>query len=312
VLLQGNCWAQKVSVTSSLDSGVIRIGEQTTIRLHVHNVIGRLGLKLTWPHLSDTLLKNIPIVHVSHIDTVPAVKDQKGPGDELVQSITITSFDSGYYAIPPFRFLLSGDTSNPLLTEAMLLRVVGMKVDTTIAIKDIKQPLGEPFSWRELLPYLKWAILGLVLFVGLILLIYYSPWKKKGPIKPNAPPIPPHRVALENLQKLQDKKLWQEGKLKEYHSELTEILRWFIEQRFHIPALEQTSDEIISTFRSIPVSVEGKAKLKQVLLLSDLVKFAKQQTLPEENLMSMDNAIAFVMESKEDPAPGSDPQTILN
>ncbi|MBL7893041.1 MAG: hypothetical protein JNL63_10450, partial [Bacteroidia bacterium] len=89
-------------------------------------------------------------------------------------------------------------------------------------------------------------------------------------------------------------KLWQEGKVKQYHSRLTDILRLYIEARFKIPALEQTSDEIMSNFRSVLIDEESKKKIKQVFLVADLVKFAKEQPLPSENELSLTNAFDFV------------------
>jgi hypothetical protein len=291
--------AQQAAVSASLDSNTMRIGEQTILKLKV-SLAGEKPGKVSWPLISDTIIKNIQVVRVSKTDTVyPNVKRKFGD-QEQIRYVHITSFDSGYYAIPPFRFFINGDSSKPYLTEAMLLHVQGMKVDTTLAIKDIKQPLKEPFSWRELIPYIKWIILAAVLLIGFVLLIHYAPRRKKAVLTRREPAIAPHVVALEKLQKLREKKLWQEGKQKEYHSELTEILRWYIEQRFRIPAMEQTSDEIISSFRSISLGQECKSRLSQVLLLSDMIKFAKQQALPDENEMSMNNAVSFVREAQEE------------
>jgi hypothetical protein len=290
--------AQSLSWTATTDSGTIRMGEQTIIRLMLKSDGKQNGKKCVWPHLSDSIMKGILIVRVSKIDTLHPDSSQKTTGLTLIQRITITSFDSGYYAIPPFPLIVDGDTAKPLLTEAMMLRVQGMRVDTTLAIKDIKQPLKEPFDWHELIPWAKWIAIGLAGLAALIFLIRYLTKKKPNLQKQKAPAVPAHITALENLEKLKEKKLWQNGKLKLYHSELTDIIRLYIEQRFKINALEQTSDEIMRSFRSVALNAESKEKLAQLLLLADLVKFAKQDAMPDENEMSLGNAIAFVQETK--------------
>ncbi|HEV7232422.1 MAG TPA: hypothetical protein VGO45_13890 [Bacteroidia bacterium] len=289
-------FAQKPVVSASLDTSVIRLGEQTTIRLKLSTPSAKASV--TWPQLQDTITKGIQVVFVSKTDTLASGTGGEKGMSQFMRRITITSFDSGYYAIPPFRIILNNDTANALMTDAMLLHVKGMQVDTTLAIKDIKQPLGAPFDWHELIPWIKWIALGLVALAGLIFLIRYLIRKKPAPAKPKVPDIPPHITALERLHKLREQKLWQNGMLKLYHSELTDIIRTYLEGRFQIHAMEQTSDEILSSLRSVPISEESKNRLKQVFKLADLVKFARQQTLPDENEMSMDNAFAFVNETK--------------
>jgi UDP-glucose 4-epimerase len=107
--------------------------------------------------------------------------------------------------------------------------------------------------------------------------------------------VPPHIEALELLQQLRDEKLWQNGFEKEYHIRVSDIIRNYIERRFGLTALEQTTDEIMRHTRSIDLIDENlRFKLKQILSLSDMVKFAKELPLPNENEQSMENAILFV------------------
>jgi hypothetical protein len=85
-----------------------------------------------------------------------------------------------------------------------------------------------------------------------------------------------------------------------YHSRLTDILREYIENRFKIQAMEQTTDEILFGFRNAAVDEESKHKLKQVLSLADLVKFAKEQPLPNENESSLSNVYDFIHGTKRE------------
>ncbi len=285
--------AQNIKVSAKLDSTSIRIGEQIQIHLSIQYQAGKNKIQIQWPALTDTIVGKVEIVNISKTDTTRPYKN-----DSLTflqtKNITITSFDSGYYALPPFTFLVNGDTTHPYETEALLLQVRNVKVDTTKDIKDIKQPLSVPFSWKELLPYVYWT-LGLI--AAILLIVYLtkklSKEKTKQPID-NKPKIPPHILALEELDKLRRENLLQEGKIKLYHSRITDILRYYIESRFKIPAMEQTSDEIMTSFKSLVIDPESMSKLKQIFLLSDLVKFAKEEPLPNENALSLNNAIDFI------------------
>ncbi|MBE9481570.1 MAG: hypothetical protein IMY69_07740, partial [Bacteroidetes bacterium] len=117
-------------------------------------------------------------------------------------------------------------------------------------------------------------------------------------LKPK-PKIPPHVIALDALEKLRINKLWQSGKIKEYHTEITDIIRVYIHERFGIDAMEMTTDEILASFNKKNDEVDDglKNKLKQTLMLADLVKFAKEKPLPLENDKSLNNSIDFVKET---------------
>jgi hypothetical protein len=177
-------------------------------------------------------------------------------------------------------------------------------VDTTLAIKAIKPPYEEKYTWLDWLKdnmYIVYLGLGvLVLTILIILLVRHSSKKQPPIVVVETPKIPAHIIALDKLQKLSDEKLWQNDKLKQYHIALTDILREYIENRFKIPALEQTTDEILFGFRNIAIDDESRNKLKQVLILGDLVKFAKEQPLANENEKSMQNSYDFINGTKRE------------
>lgn len=286
-------FSQSIRVSAKIDSNSIRIGEQTQIHVSINYRGDRGKIEIQWPKFRDTLIGKVEVLSTSKIDTT--IPDKSDPVNFVqTQHLTITSFDSGFYAIPPFKFIVNGDSAHPYSTEAMLFQVNNVKVDTTQAIKDIKPPLSEPFSWRELLPYIYVALGVAVLVVIIYFLIEKLTKRKPKEIVQEKPKIPPHIIALEELEKLKQENLWQEGKTKLYYSRLTDTLRYYIEGRFKIPAMEQTSDEIMASFRSAVIDSESKAKLKQTFLLADLVKFAKEQPSSAENELSLTYAFDFV------------------
>ena len=130
--------------------------------------------------------------------------------------------------------------------------------------------------------------------------LIYRLVKKKSlvPFKKEEPYLPPHIRAINRLNEIKLNKLWQSGKVKEYHSEVTETLRIYIEERFGIGAMEMTSGEILSDLKKYSDADIACDNLKQILIMADFVKFAKYNPLPDENELSMMNAYLFVNNTK--------------
>jgi hypothetical protein len=96
------------------------------------------------------------------------------------------------------------------------------------------------------------------------------------------------------MRALEDQRLWQQGDHKAYHSKLTDILRGYIEERYQVPALESTTDELIKELRVSSLPTEQRDRLENMLRLADLVKFAKTLPSPQENEQMMAGGIQFV------------------
>ncbi len=280
--------AQGIKATAKLDSTKIMIGDRVRLQLQVEHPAKQ---KVLFPALPDTISK-IEVLERSKIDTIPSADNSIITERQI---ITITSFDSGHYVLPPFKFVVDKDTNKIAETEALLLSVYAPKVDTTQAIKEIKGPLDLPFSFKEALPYIIGGVVILAIIIGLY---YFFKNRKKKPeeIAIKIPSRPAHEIALEALKELESEKIWQtqESGVKIYHSRISDIIRTYIEHRYKIPAMELTTYEILNNFKRTSMGEEQKEKLKQLLQLSDLVKFAKVQPLPNEHELSMANAFDFV------------------
>jgi hypothetical protein len=281
----------QAGATVTLDTNTIRIGDQ--INLHL-TFTGPKEASVKWPLLNDTIISEIEILEKSKIDSVLSSDKSK---ITLHQILKITSFDSGYYAIPPFRFEFrkpGEPISQVAETEAVLLSVHTVPVDLSKEIRDIKEPIRASFTFSEALPW----IIGLLLLAGSVYFImYYLKKRKKAepvfrmPVKIK---LPPHQLALDALEALRNKKLWQSGQVKEYHTELTDIIRDYIFNKFAIHAPELTSDEILSALNFTATDPHARQMLSQAFVVADLVKFAKMQPLPMEHDASLNNAIDFV------------------
>lgn len=286
-------FAQDIAVTAKLDTATIALGDQTILRL---NVILPINGKIDFPTLADTISSKIQLIDVGKLDTL---KDAQNPSRwKLSRAYTITSFDAGIQTVPSFTFSTS---EGEFKTEPLPLEVKAVAVDTTKAIYDIKQPLTVSYGlldWlRDNVVLVSVSIIVLLLVIGLW---YYLRKKKKSLPKTTqpAPVISAYELALEKLKSLDDKGLWQTDQVKLYHSELTDIIREFLEKRYQIRAMEQTSDEIFASLSQMKIPEESWDRLKQVLTLADLVKFAKEKPFNKDNEQSMENAISFVKEAE--------------
>jgi hypothetical protein len=181
------------------------------------------------------------------------------------------------------------------------LNVQTIPVDTALAIKDIKEPLSAPLTLREILPFIIIALIIFGLFVsGFFIIRHFRNRKKaKKPFQKEKPKLPAHVIALQDLDKLWNKKLCQSGHVKQHYSELTDIVRTYMENRWDINAMEMVSSEIIEALEPLHLSTEVIKKLEQTLNLADMVKFAKENPLPDENNASYHNIVDFVQMTKE-------------
>jgi hypothetical protein len=291
-LFLGPSFGQEISVKAKIDTNVILIGDQIKLNF---SVTAPSNYQIAFPSFIDSLSNKIEIIGLTKIDSVFNNDKSK---ITLNQSIVITSFDTGYFKIPSFAFQYQKKNENmvnTIFSDSLFLKVNIVAVDTNLAIKDIKLPLDAPLTFKEILPYL-FGSLGItaILIICLLLILRYRKKNGMDPQLPQKPKIPPYQKAIQDLEALRQKKLWQNDRIKDYHSELTEILRVYFEYQFKIPALEMTSDKILEAFEKLNHNKELKTKLNQILTLADLVKFAKQLPLPDQHDLSLQNAVLIV------------------
>ncbi|MCY1718720.1 hypothetical protein OU798_00095 [Prolixibacteraceae bacterium Z1-6] len=297
VLFAGSVNAQQIKATASLDSTNILLGDQVKLFLEIDHP---KNVDVQFPAVPDTIVDLIELISLSGVDTFELDDESLM---KQIQAYTITCFDSGSYRIPPFWFKIDVDgTIDSIPSNGVTLNVYTMEIDTTRGPTDIKMPYDAPLTLKEVTPY----ILGVILIGAIIFFLLYSIKRKKKnqPIfaRPPKPKEPPHIVAIRELDRIKAEKVWQKGKTKQYYSEVTNTLRNYIEDRFGIRALEQTSDETIESFRAQKGLLNDKsfADLSQTLKLADLVKFAKYQPLPDDDNMALVNAYFFINDTKKE------------
>ncbi|MDA0890352.1 MAG: hypothetical protein O3A52_04275, partial [Bacteroidetes bacterium] len=224
LLLSNFAFAQ----TATLDSNTILIGQQINF-----TITNKVTSTKIWPTYNEFLVEGIEIIKASKIDTTDGV---------ITQEFVITAWDSGSYFIPPIAF------SENSKTQALLLNVQTIILAEDAELKDIKQPIEEPIGWSDIWPWL----LGILILSLIIFIVKKYIFNKNKPsiiIKPKVI-IAADISALKELNALEKAKIWQEGNVKEYHSQLSEIIRRYTENRFQFIALELTTDEILQELKS--------------------------------------------------------------
>jgi hypothetical protein len=298
--LAAQTWSEGVHV--ALDTTELRIGEQVTLTMALHYRTDGGMPSIQWPMIGDTLSAHLEVVKDSGVDTL-VVRDV---ANAFVQqrALHLTSFDTGYWAIPPFRFSMNGAV---LESNAMLLHVQGVALDSTLTARDIKGIHELPFSLSYWLgEHLAWIAGGVAIIALAALILWLILRKRKaGPaIEVPVVEIPLHQRTLAALDRLEKQRLWQNGEHKAYHSRITELLRAYIEDRYRVPALESTTDELLQELKVSALSVDQRGQLGNMLRLADMVKFAKAMPSPVENEQMMSGAVRFVQETADltDPA----------
>ena len=264
--------AQKITI----DTNYILIGEQT--KLVISSPITKTSL---WPVYSDTLIDGIEIIKLGEIDTI---------NNLISQEIYITAWDSGTFYIPPINFS-KNNASNDLI-----LNVKTIILEENATLKDIKEPIKEPIGIHDVW---KWLIIIILIF-GIILLIKKHLFKEKiiQEKKIITKKIAIDIIAINALNELEKKQLCQEGKVKEYYSSISEIIRRYIGERFNFIALELTKYEILDNLHN-KVNKIQLTNIDKLLHRADLVKYAKNQPSSEENIESINIAKKIIETTKE-------------
>jgi hypothetical protein len=287
--------AQPVVVKATIDSTLILIGQQTKVHLEI---AANKNQALQIPVISDTIITGVEVLEMSKIDTTDIGNNRI----QLKYDYLVTSFDSALYLLPPFKVISDIDTA---YSNELALKVSTFPVDTeSKQFYDIKEVAKPEFVITDYLMIILYIWLVLVA-AGIIVYIIYRIVNKKSliPFKKEEPYVPPHVRAIQELDVIKGQKLWQQGKMKEYHSDITDTLRVYIESRFELGAMEMTSGEILDSIRKCSEANISYDNLKQILLLADFVKFAKYNPLPDENELSLMNAYLFVNNTKKEEVP---------
>lgn len=277
-------FSQTSMVSASIETSSIRIGEQFKYKIVVNETENVILPKLE--------LQGLEVIDSSKIDTI---------NNRLIQRYILTGFDSGAYYIPQQQVFIKNQA---YLTDSLLVNVATVAVDTTQVKKyPIKTIKKEPYVFDDFKVYI-YLLIAALFIIGFWIYWFVIRKRKVEEEEETYRALPPYEEAMYKLNALDEKLLWQNNKTKAYYSELTEIIRGYIERELHVPALEKTSDEILETLNdfykanTITTSKETLLKLKELFQEADLVKFAKSKPLALEIEEDRKDAAAIVSDLK--------------
>jgi len=284
--------AQDARVSAKIDAKQITVGDQA--RLFIELTHKPATGRVQWAEFPDSL-PALEIVEKGRIDTIKR-------GDFVIykQRLLVTGFDSGMYYVPSFVFPIipNQGTAYTVQTDSFPLLVQTVAVDTSkpfIGIKGIRQVQS---TWLDYI----WYIVGAVVFIILAIFIFFYFIKNKKVAAPPPPPPAPvetlQEQAIRMLRTLDDRQLWQQNRVKEYYTELTDIIRGYIEARYNKPAMELTSEQLLASARRHHEMQPHNTLLANILYAADMAKFAKAQPLPQEHVQAMQDAIEYINVTK--------------
>ena len=293
-LTTSNLRAQQVVFEATIDSTQLLIGEQAIIQLKVSTDAAD---RVVFPTYKDTIVKGISVVQQLLPDTQYVNNEKRMI---LSKRYQITSFDSALYYIPPFQVQVDSAT---YYSKSLALKVLSVPVDTLKPEQFFgeKAILRPAFVWGDI----ELSVLLSLVIIGFVFLVIYLTRKyiEDKPIIRRVkivPKLPAHQVAIHEIETIKAEKKWQNSREKEYYTELTDVIRSYIKERFEFNALEMTTSEIIEHLQSTN-NAEYIGELKELFETSDLVKFAKHRPLMNENDMNLLNAIDFIDKTKLEP-----------
>ncbi|WP_299891477.1 hypothetical protein [uncultured Lacinutrix sp.] len=281
-------------VKSSIDVDSIKIGEQITYKVEVEADTSALVI---FPE--GQTFGALEMIESYTIDTTR--KDAKY---NLVKKYGLTKFDSGVYSIPKQKILID---AKELYTDSLKVEVREIVVDTTKqGLYDIKPIIEVNKSVGNWWKYLLITLLAIALVA---FLLWWFIWRQK-PLteEEEIALLPPYDRAKLALQKLDESGYLQNENLKDYYSDLTFIIRKYLDEKVYDRALESTTDQLVSRLNllkdgnQIELSKEDIRNIETILKRADLVKFAKGT--PDIALAEIDrNTIALEIDHVKEALP---------
>jgi hypothetical protein len=206
-------------------------------------------------------------------------------GARTTLTLELAAFELGDLEIPGFNVGITDENGNvmELVTSPYGIRVTSVGLDEGGDIRDVKGPLGIPLGAGRILL----GLLATVLVPLLAYLVYRRMARRDleaGEMGSIVPGRPPHEVALEALDRLAASPLLERGGIKEFHIQVSEILRIYVEDRFHVPALEMTTVDIVRGLERVGVDPSVQEGFEEFLHPCDLVKFAKARPDAEASM----------------------------
>ena len=283
-------------VRASVDSAAVTMSDRVVLHVEVLKTAGKgtlVGLPAFEPGKPNDF-------HGAEVRDITADSTALPNGRMQVNyQILLQPFDPGVLTFPAFKYAIDADTFYSEVTTLKVLEPEMPKMmRDSLIINPMEGTVSIPARWYDFIPsWWYWVLIAAaVIALGVVIYMLY---KKNGPsLLPRRKVVPPYELAVDRLQKLKARKLTENGHDKEYNTELTDILREYLQGRFGIYAREMTSTQILQAVTDNAETAPFADEFRAMLETADFVKFAKQRPTPDENQRSFATVSGFVEKTK--------------
>ncbi len=283
----GNSFSQEITARASTDKTQYLVGDYVEYTISIEY---DKGTKIFPPDIIADSLRNVVLLRKEK-----PVEEEKSGRQIVTYQYTLAGYDSAGVTVPQIAvtYQIPGDSTRRIVyTNSVGFTILTLKVNPQAEIKDVKPPEMIMLNWKLVV---FWVLVGLYV-VGILLYYYLLNRKKqvKADLTKKELLLPPHVAALNALRELDERRLWQQGRVKEYHSSITEIVRRYFEERFDMPAMELPTSEALDFLRQKLDTEPIIGTTQDFLSNADMVKFAKFTPLNSVNEEMMKQAIEIV------------------
>jgi hypothetical protein len=284
---------QDARISNDVDTTLVTVGDRVRMTVTVEHAV---GARVVWPDSLDLM----PFEVLGAEAIPPATEGERVRSSAI---LTMAAFELGELVIPSFdvQVLGPGEAVETLSTDRFGIEVVSVGADETGDIRDIRGPLWIPVG---IVTVSLWLLLVLAV-LGAAYGLYRRSRRSGGDDleESGPPPLPAHEMALEAIARIEASPMLERGQVKEYHIEVSEILRTYIEACFHVPSLEMTTREVVDGLHGAGAQGQFIDGLRRFLDQCDMVKFAKVRPELEASREILELGRELVTGSVPDPAP---------
>lgn len=285
-----------IRVTSLFDTTHITIGDHVGYSVRIEQPA---GISLEVVTLKDTLTNGIEILRGPDKDTLYLDEERLA----IYHRYLVTSFDTGRYEVRPIYAEMHTESAiRRFHSDYAYIKVERPDIappDTETGFYDIIEPYRAPLTPGEVMPWM--LLTAAILFILWLVMKYIRGRRAEGLEAEIVPPEAAHILAYRSLEKLRSEKLWQQGRYKEYFIRISFIVREYIDNRYGLNSLESTSEETLAMLGSSEMNFDDVGEcLKDILTLSDLVKFAKHTPEDTDCEICMEHAWNFVSKTRKE------------
>jgi len=276
--------AAGISVSLAAAPGEITVGDPVALKLTVTHPAGAVcvmpdltALKATGqasqgltveqvePRESMESMPSAPAAGVQAVETAWIIRVRPfAPGDMTIEGVEVTCSTPG------------SSTPHAAASQPLTLRVASVLKDPGEEASDIKGPWRLPRSW-----WLALATLAILLAAGVVAWRIWRRLRRRAPVPIAAPPPAaapsehPYHRALRDLERLLSSSLLAQGRIKDFHVLLSEIVKRFLGSLHGFDALDRTTEEVLAEMKKLAIGAELKERTLRFLHACDMVKFAR-------------------------------------